>query len=168
MEMVRRFWWGLEEPPEWTSAMCVLYVIWAAVGVLLARGVTMLPGAEAGVTALLSGLLTMGGALAAPSTIWGARWSERIGNVLVQLAFAVGLVVLVVTRDNWTHLWFAATLALFATSWSMFALRMTHIMRNAYRPGSRGAKSAKGAASRRESTRGTGNTVGDAGPRPGS
>lgn len=83
MRLILRWWYSLEEPPEWTSAMCVTYAIWAAVGVLLCRGVTMLPGAEASVTVLLSSLLIAGGGMASPATIWGSRWSERIGNVLV-------------------------------------------------------------------------------------
>lgn len=159
---LRDLWWSLEEPPEWTSAMCVLYAMWAGLGMLLLRGVTMLPGAEAGVTWLLSILLMAGGLMASPATVYGARWAERIGNLLVGLAFLLGLVVFVATRANLSHSWFWAVVALFVSVMSLLALRMTHIARTAYRPGSRAARSARGAAESRR-LHGDGDAVGHAG-----
>jgi hypothetical protein len=166
MRPILRWWHSLEEPPQWTSAMCALYAMWAGLGMLLLRGVTMLPGAEAGVTWLLSVLLMAGGLMASPATVCGARWAERIGNLLVGLAFLLGLVVFVATRANWPHSWFWAVVALFISVMSLLALRMTHIVTTAYRPGSRAARSARGAAESRR-LYGSGNAVGDAGPGPG-
>lgn len=161
---VIRWWHTLEEPPQWTSAMCVIYAVWSLTGVLLAAGVTILPGAAAWVTWLLSGLLAVGGALASPATIYGARWAERIGNAFISLALLLGLVVLVVTDETWRHSWVGVSLALLLTAESLLALRLSHIVTTAYRPGSPGARSARGAMESRRRPRGpVRDAVGDIG-----